>query len=76
MSSRTNTEPQTVKRIQAYALATECGLTRQDRIDLAEMLLKRDCVSWKSLSENEIGRLVDAMQGFAYVHFLLTQRQV
>lgn len=68
--------PQTQTDIhrQAHALASEMRLTREERIDLAEMLLKRDVGSWTALDEDETRRLVDALQGFAYIHFLMQQR--
>lgn len=73
-SMNTTKEPQTAKRKQAFAMAAQLNYTREERLELAEMLLKRDCVSWESLSEPEISRLVDAMEGFALIHYQITQR--
>lgn len=70
----TTKEPQTVKRKQAFAMAKELRYTREERLELAEMLLKRDCASWESLSEADIARLVDAMEGFALIHHQISQR--
>ena len=70
----TTKEPQTVQRKRAFAMARELKYTRDERLELAEMLLKRDCASWETLSEAEICRLVDAMEGFALIHHQISQR--
>lgn len=54
----------------AFQLADECGLSRSDRIDLAEILLAQDVPSWKALEEPAMNRLLDAMRGFLYVRHL------
>lgn len=56
---------------RAMALAGKFELTRDDRIDLAEMLLKRDIDSWARLTESELVRLIDALQGTEYVLHLV-----
>lgn len=67
-------ETQTETHRHAHALAKELGLTREERIELAEMLLKRDCQSWVGLREDELRRLVDAMRGVEYIGTLYAQR--
>lgn len=57
-----------------YALCAERDLTRDERHELAEMLLKRDVVSYASLTASEIDRLVDALNGYHYVLTLLELR--
>lgn len=54
----------------AFQLADECGLSRADRIELAEVLLRRDVGSWKELDDFQMGRLIDAMRGWQYVEHL------
>ena len=56
------------------ALCAENDLRREERIELAEMLLKRDVDSYKSLTEEEISRLVDALVGFELISTLLSLR--
>jgi hypothetical protein len=63
------------KRRKLYLMAREVGLDRQDRLDLAEKLLWRDIETWKDLSEPEIGRLLDAMEGFELIQFLRAESQ-
>lgn len=62
------------RRKRAFALADALHLTREERHELAEMLLKRDVASWGSLSNAEMGRMVDALEGYALTHALMLQR--
>ncbi len=62
------------RRRKLFLCAHGCGLTRQERIDLAEYLLRRDVSSWKSLTEAEVGRLLDAFEGHALIAFLLSEK--
>lgn len=48
-------------------LAKQYGLTREDRLQLAEVLLWKDVPSWSGLSDDEIGRLLDALEGYALI---------
>jgi hypothetical protein len=59
---------------KAFALAKEIGLTRDERIELAEIILWRDCESWKHLSDPQIKRLLDAMEGYITITALLALR--
>lgn len=59
------------RRKKAFALADELALTRQDRIDLAEAILWRDVESWKHLNDEQISRLLDAMEGYEKISHLL-----
>jgi hypothetical protein len=60
----------TTKRKKAMVYADRYGLTRDDRIALAETLLWRDVTSWTQLSEEQLDRLLDALEGYALVGFL------
>lgn len=62
------------QRRKLYCVARENRLTRDERIDLAQYMLRRDIESWKDLSEGEILRLLDAFEGFELILQLLTQR--
>lgn len=57
--------------LKAQAEATERGLTRQDRIDLAEYLLRRDVRSWSELTEADLLRLLDAFEGQHLINELM-----
>lgn len=57
-------------RRRLHALARQCGLDRDDRLEVAEVLLRRDVGSWNDLDEAECRRLADAMEGFAFIAHL------
>jgi hypothetical protein len=59
------------RRRKLYAIAREHQLTRTDRIDLAEFMLRRDIESWKDLSDGEITRLLDAFEGYELITYQL-----
>lgn len=57
--------------VKALALARDIGLTREDRMDLAEKLLWQDCTSWKQLDPAQVDRLLDALEGYESISWLL-----
>lgn len=70
-----STEDDALKRRRlAYKLAKEISLTREERMDLAEYVLRRDVKSWKDLDDAQICRLLDCMQGYEYIDVLLSMR--
>ena len=56
-------------------LADELGFTRAERLELAEILLRRDISSWKQLNEAQYDRLLDAFEGWGLIGRLLGERQ-
>jgi len=62
-------DPAERRRRKLYVLSDELGLTREDRIDLASMLLRRTMASWSELDEDQVIRILDALEG----HQLLTE---
>lgn len=60
-------EPSLPQRRRAFASADRAGLTRAERIELAEMVLKKDVTTWDALTEKDFGRLCDALDGWAFV---------
>ena len=66
---------QSALRRKTYLLAKEIGLSRADRMDLAEAVLVHDVNSWSDLDEQEIGRIADALNGYAAIsHLVFTAR--
>lgn len=53
-----------------HAMANELLLDRQDRLDLAEMMLSREVDSWGSFTFEDASKLLDAMNGYVYVRYL------
>lgn len=66
-------ESRIIKRRKAMHYAATYGLDRQERIELAEMILRRDIGSWTELSEPDLVRLLDALEGYALVSHLRGQ---
>lgn len=56
------------------ATAKEIGLTREERIELAEYLLRRDITTWSTLDDDQVSRLLDAFDGFHLIVEMLAQR--
>jgi hypothetical protein len=67
-------EPTDRMRKAMFALAREIELTRQDRLDLAELVLERDVETWGDLSFDEASKLLTAMNGYLWVRHLRTRR--
>lgn len=65
-------DPVILRRRKAYTLAKQLKLDRDARIALARILLWRDVESWKELDDSQIQRLLDAMEGFALISYILT----
>jgi len=74
MASETQGTPE-ARRRKARLYAQSWGLTRDDRISLAETLLWRDVDSWKSLTDAEVSRLLDALEGAALIQHLVRLHQ-
>lgn len=63
-----------MRRRKLMATAKEIGMTRDERIDLACFLLRRDITTWKTLDDDQICRLLDAMEGWVLIEELVRQR--
>lgn len=60
------------KFTKAMGYARTYGLDRDDRLSLASTLLWRDVTSWKDLTEDDLVRLLDCLEGFCLVSHLMT----
>jgi len=63
------------KRRKLFDYAAKFGLRRDERIELAEMILRRDIMSWSDLDERQIDQLLDAFEAAAFVFYLINQRR-
>lgn len=59
---------------KAMAWARTYDLDREDRLALAENLLWRDVNSWKDLTDEELVRLLDCLEGYHLIGTLRLQR--
>ena len=60
--------------LKLFALATQIGLTRDDRVDLAEQTLRRDITSWSELTPEETTRMLDTLTGYINVAWLMSHQ--
>lgn len=63
-----------LKRRKLWLWVDTYQLTRQERLDLAQYLLRRDIETWKDLSELQVDRLLDALEGFHLVAEIIHSR--
>ncbi len=56
------------------ALSREIGLSVEDRMELASKILWRDVVSWADLTDEQTNRLLDALEGYESIRWLLESR--
>lgn len=66
--------PQSPQRRKLHQRCDEIGLTRDERLHLAEYLLRRDITSFSQLDEAQVLRMLDALEGFELIVALLAQR--
>lgn len=67
-------QEQTPQRRKLYLLVSELGLNRIERLEIAEYLLRRDVSSFDSLDEDEVLRMLDALNGALLVLEQFRQR--
>lgn len=60
--------------IALMAQATELKLTREERLEFAEYLLRRDVTSYANLTDEQVLRLLDGFNGHHLLNELLHQR--
>jgi hypothetical protein len=62
------------RRRKLFSLADQLGLDRDERIEFSRALLWRDITSWSNLTPEQVDRLLDALEGYVLVRWLLTNR--
>jgi hypothetical protein len=62
------------KLTKAMTYARRYELDRDDRLQLAQVLLWRDITSWKDLTEEQLTRILDCMEGYALINHLRWQK--
>lgn len=50
-------------------------LTDEERKEFASYLLRRDISSFKTLTDEQVGRLLDGLEGWHLIQFLISQRR-
>ena len=57
-----------------WVICKQLGLSDEERHSFTEMFLRKDDPSWSNLTEHEVSRLLDALEGFALIASLYRQR--
>jgi len=74
MDTHNEDSRQSSTRRRAYAIAKELTFTDEERWQFAEFFLKVDVSSWRNLTEAQIERVADALEGARLVKVILQQR--
>jgi hypothetical protein len=62
------------RRRKMFQLRDELGLDNDDLTALAEVLLRRDVSSLRGLTDEQVGRMLDALEGAEKIMFLLASK--
>lgn len=62
------------RRLKLMKIQREIGLTRDERMELASYILRRDITTWKTLTDDQRWRLLDALEGYELVTWMLAAR--
>jgi hypothetical protein len=65
---------QSKERRKLFVWADQYRFDHHDRLTFAEYLLRRDVTTWKTLTDDEVLRLLDAFEGGHLLLELLVQR--
>lgn len=68
------TDASTRRRRKMFLLAGEIGLTHDNLLDLATIMLRRDIISLTHLDDAQVSRMLDALEGYEKISFLLDAR--
>jgi hypothetical protein len=66
--------PQSARRRKLHVYADQIGLTTEERIEIAQLMLRRDITSWKDLDDEQVDRMLDALEGFLLLTYQLSLR--
>lgn len=67
-------DSQSAEERKLFLLCDEIGLTRDERIELAQYLLRRDITSFSELEPHQVCRLLDACEGHQLIEALKALR--
>jgi len=66
--------PQSPQQRKMFKVASEIGLTRDERLELVAYLLRRDVKSWGDLDDIQVRRVLDALEGYELIRALMDLR--
>jgi hypothetical protein len=62
------------RRRKLFALADSIGLDREERIEISRAILWRDITSWSNLTPEQVDRMLDALEGYSKISWMLQDR--
>lgn len=62
------------RRRKLFVMADELGLTDSERIEMSRFVLWRDITTWKTLTAEQVDRMLDALEGAQAYLEILRQR--
>lgn len=66
--------PDVRRKRKLWMLAKELGMNHDERIELTQYLLRRDVTSWDQLTDDQVVRLLDAVEGYQLIRDLIAMR--
>jgi hypothetical protein len=70
----TKTDNVEARRRKLWVLAKEIGLCDDERIEWTQYLLRRDITSWVGLDDAQVCRLLDGLESYQLISYLLATR--
>ena len=64
MTTQSGQDDPAARRRKLMKVSREQGMTREERLEFAEILLRRDITTWKTLSDDQVWRLLDGLEGY------------
>jgi len=65
---------QTPQYRKLMKLCDEIGLSRDERLELATIMLRRDVASFSDLDEEQVARMLDVVEGYEKICALIELR--
>ena len=62
------------RKRKLWMLAKGLCLSKDERLELSQYLLRRDITSWEHLTDDQVVRLLDALEGYQLIRDLLAMR--
>lgn len=62
------------RRRKLFSLADHLGFTRDERIELAKLILWRDITSYANLDDEQVSRLLDCFEGYIAIAHTIMNR--
>jgi len=68
-------DSRTLKLRKAFHYCNLYDLNREERLNFTQMILRQDVPSWKCLTEQQVERLLDGLEGYGLIQHIMSERQ-